>query len=394
VFAAFHFLADGVNAFVHVEHELVKMRAAFALDRTGFEEEIHQHGLAASDIAVDVEALERRQSAFPAREQPAERRGFARQPKLHDALFKPRHHLDDGELCVVTLDPALGDAGGVLRGNGARHCSYRRLTSVDETWRKTRTLGVPAGAIDPATGLPLAPATVTDPDSGLYVLRPPSQKGQNERVVEAFNIDPFLERKISEFRSRRQKEFDHDEFERFRMEVRERELKELQDNIINTVASFKQTDEGGVRATLKFQFHSGASLLVVIGPRDEVEIARKMMIALVTDPNGMRVNGIRTDLIDMPVGDTQPVSVEAIPVKFAKVESAYAAAMSLLTDKRSKVILTDARTKTLIVQATKAEMVALRVAIEQLDQAARQSGSGSSGSGSSGGSGSVPQKDH
>jgi hypothetical protein len=42
------------------------------------------------------------------------------------------------------------------------------------------------------------------------------------------------------------------------------------------------------------------------------------------------------------------------------------------------------------VQATKAEVVALRAAIEQLDLAARQPGAGSSG----GSSGSVPQKDH
>ena len=237
--------------------------------------------------------------------------------------------------------------------------------------------------------------TAIDPSSGLFVLRPPTRNAGNERVVEAFNIGPFLDRKISEARSRQQSEINRDELQRFSMAITDREVHDLQENIINTVASFKQTDEGSVRATLKFQFHSGASLLVAIGPRDEVEIARKMMNALMTDPNGVRVDSIRMDLTDMPAREeSQPVSVEAIPVKSAKMESAYAAAMSLLADKRSKVVLTDARTKTLIVQATKAEMVALRVAIEQLDQAARQSGSGSSGSGSSGGSGSVPQKEN
>ena len=251
----------------------------------------------------------------------------------------------------------------------------------------------PASTIDPQTGLPIA-TTAPDVNAGLYVLRvPPASFIPPPRVVEAFNIGPFLDRKILEARSRQQSEINRDELERFSMAITDGEVQRLQENIINTVASFKQTSENNVAASLKFQYHSGASLLVAIGPRDEVEVVRKMMSALVSDPNGMRVDGIRTDLIDMPVvpaGEKlQPVSVEAIPVKFAKVESAYAAAISLLADKRSKVLLTDARTKTLIVQATKAEVVAIRAAIELLDQAAKQSGGSSSGS-----SGSVPQKEN
>jgi hypothetical protein len=249
------------------------------------------------------------------------------------------------------------------------------------------------GAIDPATGLPLAGAQA-DLSSGLFTLRPVEQTVEQakgaERVVEAFNIGPFLEHKISEARSR-QPEINRDELQRFSMAITDREVHDLQENIVSTVASFKQTDEGSVRTTLKFQYHSGASLLVAIGPRADVEVARKMMGALVSDPSGVRVDRIRTDLTDMQGEENfQPVSVEAIPVKSAKLESAYAAAMSLLADKRSKVVLTDARSKTLIVQATKAEVVAIRAAIEQLDQASRQPGAGSSG----GSSGSVPQKDH
>ena len=74
VLAAFHLLPDVVNAFVHVEHEFVKMRAALAFDRTRLEKEIHQHGLAAPDLAVNVETLDRRQRAGTAGKQPAERR--------------------------------------------------------------------------------------------------------------------------------------------------------------------------------------------------------------------------------------------------------------------------------------------------------------------------------
>ena len=121
VLAEFHFLAEGVDALVHVEHEFVKMRAALARDRARLEEKIHQHGLAASDVAVDVETLDRRQRALAAGEQPAERRGFSRQPVLLDPRFEPRHLVDHGELRGVALDSAGGDAGGILRCNGARH---------------------------------------------------------------------------------------------------------------------------------------------------------------------------------------------------------------------------------------------------------------------------------
>ena len=119
VLAELHLLAQRKNALVHVEHEFVKMRAALARHRTCFEEQIHQHGLAAADVAEDVEALERRFLAVA--EQPAERRGFARQTMLRDPHLEPCQLLDDGELRVVAADATCGDAGGVLRCDGARH---------------------------------------------------------------------------------------------------------------------------------------------------------------------------------------------------------------------------------------------------------------------------------
>ena len=107
VLAELHLLAQRENAFVHVEHEFVKMRAALARHRTRFEEQIHQHCFAAADVAVDVEALERRVLAVT--EQPAERRGFACQTMLRDPHLEPRQRLDDGELRVVAADAAGGD---------------------------------------------------------------------------------------------------------------------------------------------------------------------------------------------------------------------------------------------------------------------------------------------
>ena len=74
VLADFHLLAKAVDALMNVEHEFMEVRAALALHRTCREEQIHQHGLAAADLAVDVETLDRRQRAFASGKQPAERR--------------------------------------------------------------------------------------------------------------------------------------------------------------------------------------------------------------------------------------------------------------------------------------------------------------------------------
>ena len=102
--AEFHLLAQRVNALVHVDHEFVEMRAALAQHRARLEEQIHQHGLAAADLAVDVKALDRRLLVLAAAEQPAERGRFARQAILDDPRFQPRQPVDDGELRGVALD--------------------------------------------------------------------------------------------------------------------------------------------------------------------------------------------------------------------------------------------------------------------------------------------------
>ncbi len=66
--------AEVPHALVHVGHEFVEMNAPLALDRRGLEEEVHQHGLAAADLAVNVESLDRLLLALAGAEQPAERR--------------------------------------------------------------------------------------------------------------------------------------------------------------------------------------------------------------------------------------------------------------------------------------------------------------------------------
>ena len=77
------------DALVHVAHEFVEMRPALALGRQRIKEEVHEHGLAAADLAIDIHALGLHRGA--ALEQPAERRGFLRQRPL------PQFQLQSGE---------------------------------------------------------------------------------------------------------------------------------------------------------------------------------------------------------------------------------------------------------------------------------------------------------
>src|SRR6185437_5622372 len=113
----------------YVQHELVEMRTALARHRARLKKQIHQHGLAAADLAVNVESFDWRQRARAFGKQPAERRRFSREPVLQDARFEPRQPLDDIELRGVALDQLRGDAGLVLRGDGARHAG--RIVTVN-----------------------------------------------------------------------------------------------------------------------------------------------------------------------------------------------------------------------------------------------------------------------
>src|SRR5262245_14588614 len=53
------FLPVNMNALMNIGHELVEVNASFADDCACLEEEVHQHGLATTDVAVDVKAPER-----------------------------------------------------------------------------------------------------------------------------------------------------------------------------------------------------------------------------------------------------------------------------------------------------------------------------------------------
>ena len=57
--AVLQLLAIGPHPLVHVSHEFMEVGAALADHRVRLEEQIHHHGLAAADVAVDVKAFHR-----------------------------------------------------------------------------------------------------------------------------------------------------------------------------------------------------------------------------------------------------------------------------------------------------------------------------------------------
>src|SRR6188768_2622918 len=96
------------------------MRAAFALHAAQSEEQIHQHGLAAADVAVDVEAPDRTRR-LALREQPAEMRRLAREPMLREPLFETRQLQRNRFLRGIALDLPLAAEGGIAFGDGCGH---------------------------------------------------------------------------------------------------------------------------------------------------------------------------------------------------------------------------------------------------------------------------------
>jgi len=114
--------------------------------------------------------------------------------------------------------------------------------------------------IDPKTGV----AIPFQDNPGLVALREAPQPPQEQRMVEAFNIGPYLDwlnhRPASE-----------------RKQTAEQEgLEEIEQVLHSTIADFKN----GPEDQPKWQYHRGATLLVVIGKPEVVEIARKIVNAL------------------------------------------------------------------------------------------------------------------
>jgi hypothetical protein len=90
--------------------------AALVLDRTVLKEQVHQHGLAAADLAVNIEAARRR--AVLVREQPAEQALLAHRRVAGKPLLEIGECLDGLRLSGVGLDGTGRYEGLIL---GAEH---------------------------------------------------------------------------------------------------------------------------------------------------------------------------------------------------------------------------------------------------------------------------------
>src|SRR3954453_3249747 len=91
---------------MHLGHEFMKMRAALVKHRAMLEEKVHQHGLAAPDLTVDVKSARR---LILVGKQPAEQTLFARRLVTRKPLLQRAQRLDGARLRRIGLDRAGGD---------------------------------------------------------------------------------------------------------------------------------------------------------------------------------------------------------------------------------------------------------------------------------------------
>ena len=157
-FAALQRLAMAVDAVMRVGHEVVEVDAPLAPHRDKLEEHVHQHGLAAPDAAMDVEAAHRRMHVAALGEQPAERTRLrrdalgadvvdqpverARQPFLR-GIVRDLAALD--EMLVALRRPSHGSVSrragasvALCRGDDAPGCEAQRLSEMGMPLRSGR----------------------------------------------------------------------------------------------------------------------------------------------------------------------------------------------------------------------------------------------------------------
>src|SRR5262249_44732697 len=107
------------DALMNLAHEFVEMDATLAHHSRCCEEHVHQHGLAATNIAEDVKALHRLSLARS--KQPAQRGRLAREPPLGKRVFTLREAINNRLLGIVAFDLSSGYLRRILRRDGSGH---------------------------------------------------------------------------------------------------------------------------------------------------------------------------------------------------------------------------------------------------------------------------------
>src|SRR5438552_1379970 len=131
-------------------------------------------------------------------------------------------------------------------------------------------------AVDPTTGLP----TISGSDNkGLFTLREPTAP-ENQRIVEAFNIALYLHSARPDDEDSTPDKPGQPGYKRETKEFRDRRANERLDQLKMIILETISALHPNSAEQPTFQFHYGANLLVLIGSRDAVDVARKVVNAL------------------------------------------------------------------------------------------------------------------
>jgi hypothetical protein len=126
-----------------------------------------------------------------------------------------------------------------------------------------------SSVIDPATGLPSPSAESLN--RGLFILREAPPTPWTERTVEAFNLSGYIQWLTNKDRTAAAPDS--------RAKAAEQSLHDVEKIVMETIETLKRGNLDS-QDQPRFQFHSGANLLVTVGTRESVEIVRKVVNAL------------------------------------------------------------------------------------------------------------------
>jgi hypothetical protein len=197
-----------------------------------------------------------------------------KEPLLRNLVNVLREHFPDAnfvvspevmEVVVEELklrDASLRDTLEALSvASGGRFVWEKRLP-------RPTGYGVPGAGgmprVDPTTGLPLPPTepAVEVDEYGLFVLRSPDAPPDIRRTVMAFNLAGYLQAKGKSDPKGADEAID--------------QVRQIIAQTLDALTAGRPTP----RPSAEFKFHPGASLLVVIGPPEAIEVAHQVVNAL------------------------------------------------------------------------------------------------------------------
>src|SRR4051812_2123071 len=130
-------------------HEFVEMGAALVLDRRVLEEQIHQHGLAAADLAMHVKPARRRVALVA--EQPSQQAELLRRLVTRQPFLERGERLGSLGLRRISLDRPGGDEGLVLVRERGRRQGPLTASSEGKLQAVNRWAGYANATRHPAT---------------------------------------------------------------------------------------------------------------------------------------------------------------------------------------------------------------------------------------------------